>query len=99
MIKRKHKGGGLSVATTIVLIIFVIVVSLCATNLYDIHNRKDSLLKEKQKLEAQKQALIERNEEILQRQTATGNTQYIENIARTQLDMVYPGEIIFVTGS
>ena len=87
MTKKKHKKDR-SVSSsifTMVCIAFVVVGVLCATRMYEIHKRKESLLEENRRLQEQKQG------------TRSDDSAYIENIARSQLDMVYPGEVIFRT--
>ncbi|MBR6879889.1 MAG: cell division protein FtsL [Clostridiales bacterium] len=97
MRKVRHKTGGFSLTMTIVCIAFVIVAVLCATRLYGVHSRKQALLEEQKKLKAQKQALVDKNNAILAQGTKTNDAKYVESFARSQLDMVYPGEIIFRT--
>ncbi|MBO4635551.1 MAG: septum formation initiator family protein [Clostridiales bacterium] len=97
MTKKKHKKDR-SVSSfifTMVCIAFVVVGVLCATRMYEIHKRKESLLAENRRLQEQKQALIDRNNELLIQGTRSDDSAYIENVARSQLDMVYPGEVIF----
>ena len=84
---------------TVVCIAFVVVAILCATKLYDINTRKARLLEESRQLEAQKQALIDKNNAILAQGSRGSDAAYVEGVARNKLDMVYPGEIVFrVTG-
>ena len=97
MRKVKHKSGGFSLWMTIVCLAFVVVAVLCATRMYDVHMRKERLLDEQKQLKAQKQALIDKNNAILAQGTKTNDAKHVEAIARSQLDMVYPGEIIFRT--
>jgi len=93
----KHKSNGISPVAAMVFIAFIIVAILCCTRLYDIKTRGDRLSAENQQLIAQRDALKVKNQE-LQAQNLRGRDEaYVENIARSQLDMVYPGEIIFRT--
>lgn len=94
--KRKFKWG-LSLPTTIVCIAFVVISILCATKYYDIEMTRQRLEAEKSALEAQRAALVDRNNNILAQGVAGQDQVYVENVARSQLDMVYPGEIIFRT--
>ena len=82
---------------TIVCLAFVVVVVLCATKYYDVRMSRIRLEEEKANLEAQRAALEDRNNNILARGVAGRDADYVENVARSQLDMVYPGEIIFRT--
>ncbi len=93
----KHKSRGISVMTAFVCLAFVVVAVLCATRMYDVHQRRQRLEAENQQLLAQRQALIERNNELQAQNMRGRDTSYIESQARAQLDMVYPGEIIFRT--
>ncbi len=82
----------------VVLIAFVTVFVLCVTQLHEIRVRRAELLEENRQLNAQKQVLIEKNNQLLaQGSRENSDDAYIEDIARNQLDMVYPGEIIFRT--
>ncbi len=82
---------------TIICLAFVVVVVMCATKYYDVRMSRIRLEQEKANLEAQKAALEDRNNNILARGVAGRDADYVENVARSQLDMVYPGEIIFRT--
>lgn len=94
--RRKFKWG-LSMPATVVLLAFIVGIILCATKYYDIEMTRRRLEAEKAQLEAQKAALIDRNNNILAQGVAGQDSVYIEDTARSQLDMVYPGEIIFRT--
>ena len=95
--KIRRRSGGFSLPMTLVCIAFVVVVVLCATKYYDVRMARIRLEEEKAALEAQKAALEDRNNNILARGVAGQDSAYIEDVARSQLDMVYPGEIIFRT--
>ena len=95
--KIRRRQGGFSLPMTLVCIAFVVVVVLCATKYYDVLTARERLLEERATLEAQKAALEDRNNNILARGVAGQDADYVENVARSQLDMVYPGEIIFRT--
>lgn len=96
-LKIRRKSGGFSLPMTLVCIAFVVVVVLCATKYYDVRMARERLLEERANLEAQKAALEDRNNNILARGVAGQDADYVEDVARSQLDMVYPGEIIFRT--
>lgn len=95
--KAKRRQGGFSLPMTLICLAFVVVVVLCATKYYDVRMTRIRLEEEKAALEAQKAALEDRNNNILARGVAGRDADYVENVARSQLDMVYPGEIIFRT--
>lgn len=84
---------------TVVCIAFVVVAVLCATRYYDVRQRRERLLEESRQLQAQKQALLDQNDALIAQGAHSDDDVYVEKVAREQLDMVYPGEIIFrVTG-
>jgi len=95
--RSKRRSGGISLPMAIVCIAFVVIVVLCATKYYDVRMARIRLEEEKAALEAQREALEDRNNNILARGVAGQDSAYVENVARSQLDMVYPGEIIFRT--
>lgn len=88
---------GLSLPATFLCIFFIVFAILCVTKYYDIEMTRRRLEAEKASLEAQKAALVDRNNNILAQGVAGQDQVYVENVARSQLDMVYPGEIIFRT--
>lgn len=88
---------GLSLPATFLCIFFIVFTILCVTKYYDIEMTRRRLEAEKASLEAQKAALVDRNNNILAQGVAGQDQVYVENVARSQLDMVYPGEIIFRT--
>ena len=95
--KTKHKSGGISIVMAVLCIAVVIVGVLCVTRMYEIRERRERLIEEKESLEAQKEALKEKRNQISAQGTHGSDSVYIEKIAREQLDMVYPGEVIFRT--
>lgn len=87
-----------SLVTCVILIAFVVVAILCATQFHEIQERRARLMEENRQLNAQKQVLIEKNNALMaQGSHESSDPAYIEDVARNQLDMVYPGEIIFRT--
>ncbi len=93
--KRKRRNTSFSLVMTVVCIAFVVVAVLCATRFYDVRQRRERLMKESRELQAQKQALIDKQEALKAQGAHSDDEVYIEQVARDQLDMVYPGEIIF----
>lgn len=99
MKKKKHRDGPGSLIMTVVCIAFVVVGVLCYTRWVDINERRARLEEENRQLIAQKEALTERNNALLAQGARSNDDAYVEKVAREQLDMVYPGEIVFrVTG-
>lgn len=94
-VKKRRTNTSFSLTMTVVCIAFVVVGVLCATRLYDINQRKARLMEESRQLQAQKQALLDRNDALLAQGAHSDDDVYVEKVARDQLDMVYPGEIIF----
>lgn len=95
----RRKTGGLSFLTTMIFIICVVVGILCVTKYANIHRQKERLLAENSSLVAQSEALSEKLKQIRAQEEFGQDDAYIESVARSQLDMVYPGEVVFrVTG-
>lgn len=98
MKKIKFLSSERSFIMSIALVAFVVVAIICVTQLYEIKARRERLIEENRQLNAQKQVLIDKNNALLaQGSREDSDTAYIEDVARNQLDMVYPGEIIFRT--
>ena len=96
MAKRKHKRSGISGLFSVILVGLIIVLVLFATTSYDIYNKRERLKAEARELQAQEDALNDRKNQ-LEAQSGRSSAADIEDAAREQLDMVYPGEIIFRT--
>lgn len=95
---KKHTfKGGISLATTALFVVAVVVVVFCATRFYDIKIQSARLKKEAIEL-AQEEEELKTKIRTLQGYSEDGyDKNYIESMARQNLDMVYPGEIIFRT--
>jgi cell division protein FtsB len=77
----------------------VVVGILCITRYANINKQKERLKAENESLIAQSEALSDKLKQIRAQEEFGKDDAYIESVARAQLDMVYPGEIIFrVTG-
>ena len=99
MKKKKHSDSPASLITTVVFIAFIVVGVRCYTRWVDIQERKARLVEENRQLIAQRDALEDRNNALLAQGARGNDDAYVERVAREQLDMVYPGEIVFkVTG-
>jgi len=94
-VKKRRTNTSFSLAMTVVCIAFVVVAVLCATRYYDVRQRRERLLEESRQLQAQKQALLDQNDALIAQGAHSNDDVYVEKVAREQLDMVYPGEIIF----
>lgn len=99
MRKLRRKTGGISFLTAMICIAFVVIGILCITKYANINKQKERLMAENASLVAQSEALSEKLKQIRAQEEFGQDDAYIESVARTQLDMVYPGEVIFrVTG-
>lgn len=94
---KRQKSGGISVIMAMLLIAVVIVGVLCVTRFYEIKERRERLVAEQEELLAQRQALKDKKNQILAHGTRGNDSAYVESVAREQLDMVYPGEVVFRT--
>ena len=96
MQKLKHKKtGGISFMTAMLCICFVVVFILCVTRFSNLVKQKARLQAENSSLKAQSVALSDQLRQIRAQEELGKDNTYIESVARAQLDMVYPGEIIF----
>ena len=99
MRKVRRKTGGISFLTAMIFICCVFVGILCITRYANIHKQKERLKEENASLVAQCEALSDKLKQIRAQEEFGKDDAYIESVARAQLDMVYPGEVIFrVTG-
>ncbi len=97
--KVRRKSGGISFLTALICILCVVVGILCLTRYINMHRQKERLLAENASLIAQSEALSDRLKQIRAQEEFGKDESYVESVARAQLDMVYPGEVIFrVTG-
>lgn len=77
----------------------VVVGILCITRYANIAKQKERLKAENSTLIAQSEALSDKLKQIRAQEEFGKDDAYVESVARAQLDMVYPGEVIFrVTG-
>ena len=74
---------------------FIVFAVLCITRFYDLKKQHDRLSRESAELDRQKHELETELMQIRKDANNTDNKVYIEKVARTRLDMVYPEEIIF----
>ncbi len=91
----KRKRYGINFLTTLVLIVGIFLIVLSVTRFYNINRQKERLLAENSSLIAQSEALSDKLKQIRAEEEFGKDNTYVESVARTQLDMVYPGEIIF----
>ena len=95
----RRKTGGISFLTAMICICCVVVGILCITRYANIAKQKERLKSENSELIAQSEALSDKLKQIRAQEEFGKDDAYVESVARAQLDMVYPGEVIFrVTG-
>ncbi len=95
MRKVKHRTHGISFFKTMLYICFVVLLIMCITKYSNIMQQRQRLKAENASLIAQSESLSDRLKQIKAQEEFGGDDAYIESIARAQLDMVYPGEVIF----
>lgn len=99
MRKVRRKTGGISFITAMICITCIVIGIVCLTKYANIHRQKERLVAENASLVAQSEALSDKLKQIRAQEEFGKDDAYIESVARSQLDMVYPGEVIFrVTG-
>ena len=95
MRKLRRKTGGISFLTAMICITCVVIGIVCLTKYANIHRQKERLIAENSSLVAQSEALADKLKQIRAQEEFGKDDAYIESVARAQLDMVYPGEVIF----
>ncbi len=95
MRKMHHKTHGITFPRAILCIVLVVVAILCFTRFSNIIEQRARLKAENSSLIAQSQSLSEKLQQIKAQEKFGEDDAYIESVARSQLDMVYPGEVIF----
>ena len=95
MRKIRRKTGGISFLTAMICISCIVIGILCITKYANIAKQKERLLAENSSLIAESEALSDKLKQIRAQEEFGQDESYIESIARSQLDMVYPGEVIF----
>ena len=97
MRKIHRKSGGISFLTAMIFIAFIVVAVMCITRFNNIVIQKQRLSSENSSLKAQASVLSDKLARINAQAEYGNDDQYVISIARGNLDMVYPGEIIFRT--
>ena len=88
MRKVHHKTHGISFVRALLYIGVVVIAILCM-------EQRARLKAENSSLIAQSESLSEKLGQIKAQEKFGEDDAYIESVARSQLDMVYPGEVIF----
>lgn len=92
---KSHRSSGISLSTFIVSLALILLVVIGITKFNDVREQRSRLMAESVALHKEKQALKEELDRINKEANNLDSKAYIENVARTHLDMVYPDEIIF----
>ena len=95
MRKMHHKTHGITFPRALLSIALVVVAILCFTRFSNIIEQRARLKAENSSLIAQSESLSEKLQQIKAQEKFGEDDAYIESVARSQLDMVYPGEVIF----
>lgn len=96
MRKFNHKKTrGFSFTTAMLCIALVVVAILCITRYSNIIKQKARLQSENKSLASTSTMLSDKLRQIRAQEELGKDNTFIESVARAQLDMVYPGEIIF----
>lgn len=93
--KGANKANGISISTTIMFLALILLVVMGITRFNDVREQTNRLKAESIELKKEKQALQEELDQIHKEANNNDSKAYVESIARTHLDMVYPDEIIF----
>lgn len=90
--KKKKQARTGKICISCMVLVLTLIMSVQIVRLY--HKDQEYQQQEKQ-LESQLNEEQQRSEELEQQQEYVGTDQYVEDMARTRLGMVYPDEILF----
>lgn len=88
--KRQSRTGKICISCMV--LVLTLIMSVQIVRLY---HKDQEYQKQQQELEVQLAQEQQRAEELAQRQEYVGTDQYVEDVARQKLGMVYPDEIVF----
>ncbi len=80
-------------------ILILVLLAIVATTILSVHAQIQTAQAEKASLTQQVQALKEENAALADDIAHSNDPNYLENIARTELGLLEPGEIVFVDTS
>lgn len=80
-------------------ILILVLLAIVATTILSVHAQIQTAQAEKAALSQQVQALKEENAALADDIAHSSDPNYLENIARTELGLLEPGEIVFVDTS
>lgn len=89
------KGNGISIRTAVFLFTLILLVVVSITKFIDVREQHNRLTAENVALKKEKESLQAELDKINKEANNLDSKVYIESVARTHLDMVYPDEIIF----
>ncbi|MGE9876100.1 FtsB family cell division protein [Hornefia butyriciproducens] len=89
--KKRVRINKTRMALTVVILIVGIIFALSVKNIVDLRIEQKNLKKENVELKAEKKKLEAELKNV-------NDKNYIEEQARTQLNMIKPGEILYITG-
>ncbi|MEE1008971.1 MAG: septum formation initiator family protein [Agathobacter sp.] len=87
---RRPKAGHLSVIVVVMIFVLVVTFQICK-----LRQKEDTYAAQKEELMEQYARETERTEEIKNLEEYMNTTQYIEDVAKNKLGLVYDNEIIF----
>ena len=90
-----NRTHGITFPRAILCIGLVVVFIMCYTRFSNLIEQRARLKAENSSLIAQSESLSEKLQQIKAQEKFGEDDAYIESVARSQLDMVYPGEVIF----
>lgn len=90
--KRKRQSRTGKICISCMVLVLTLIMSVQIVRLY--HKDQD-YQKQQQELQAQLDEEKQRAEDLEARQEYVGTDQYVEDVARQKLGMVYPDEIVF----
>lgn len=89
--QRKQNKSGMLWITLIVLTL----VGVMSIQIFSLYDKNQDYKKKEAELQAQLESELQRQEELEEYEQYVTTKEYIEQIAKTKLGLVYPNEIIF----
>ncbi len=90
--RRKRRSGTGKICISCMVVILAGILSFQIVRLY---NRDEEYLKQEEQLSEQLAYEEQRAEDLERQQEYIGSDEYVEDVARAKLGMVYPDEILF----
>lgn len=86
----QHKLSMFAIASVIIVLIAILSVASIS-----LHAKNKEYIAQEAELEAQIEAEVNRAEEIDELEKYVGTDEYVEDVAKEKLGLVYPNEILF----